>query len=105
MSPYITFQDTDKDGNLQNYILQREFPHYICVIADKKSEISIAQQPILGYRLWIILSGTLRGNMIPSYTDTLKEIEAVVLDMSNWFYKNRVVANPKKYKNYVSSPV
>lgn len=104
MSPFVTFMDEDKTGELQYYILQREFPHFVGLIAHQKAESTLTQQPILGYNLWIIFAGTIRGNFIPSYQNIQKEVDAVFLEMSNWFYQHRVLANPKKYKKYVSVP-
>ncbi len=105
MSPYVTFLDTDKNGVLQYYILQREFPHYVGIVVDKMEDAVFVGQPVLGYNLWVIFAGTIRGAYIPSYPDVKKEIDAVFLNMTDWFYKNRVLINPKKYKKYVQASV
>lgn len=104
MSPFITFRDTDSVGELKYYILQRDFPHYVASIEDRKPESALMVHPILGYSLWLVFAGSLRGNMIPGYNNVKQEIESVMLNMSNWFYQYRVLADPKKYKKYVILP-
>jgi hypothetical protein len=103
MIPYITYRE-EKEGNLLYYILQKEHPHYVGVIAYNVIENKI-QVPITEHNLYVTFAGTIRGNYIPSYKDVVKEIENTMSSMSLWFYENRILKEPKKYQKfkYVSS--
>lgn len=100
MSPYITFRDTDKDGQLQYYILQRAFPHWVGLVATNPAQKSIMKVPIAGYDMWVCFAGTLRGNVAPSYKDIDKEISAVLHGMANFYLEHRILTNPSKYKKW-----
>jgi|ERR1700743_1312245 len=100
MSPYITFKDENKSGELLLYVLQREFPHYCAYLSYHPVEGVINQVPISGHNLFLVFSGTIRGPYIPSYQDTLKEIEYIMADMSKWFYEFRILADLKRYKKW-----
>lgn len=100
MEPYITFRDTDGAGELQYYILQRQFPHYIARIAYKPSDAALFYMSVAGYHLYLIFDGALQGRFMPSYKDAIDEMEVVVRDMAEWFYINRVVPEPNKYKKW-----
>lgn len=100
MTTYITFRDIDSVGNLQYYILQRAFPHYLGLISQRPSTSTIIQTPIPGYHLWVIFNGTLLGNMMPSYKDELKNVEAIFNNMNIWYLENRINIEPKKYKKF-----
>ena len=96
---YITYRE-EIDGDLQYFILQKEFPHFCCYISDKPIVNFIQPLPISSYDLWLVFNFTLRGNMIPSYKDIYDEICAVMTDMGLWFYSERILTNPKKYKKW-----
>jgi len=100
MTKYITFREKDDKGELQYYILQRDFPHYVGLISNAPKESVLMQAPIAGHYLWVVFSGTLRGNMIPAYQEIYKEIESVFTNMSEWYYINRIKPNEKKYKKF-----
>ena len=106
MQRYVTFRDTDNEGELQYYILQRDFPHIVAKITTYPVENKLSYTQITGYYLWITLTGTLRGDFIPNYVNILEEIKFVIEDMSIWYYENRIIPNEKKYKKfkYDSSP-
>lgn len=109
MNPFITFRDKDKNNELQYYILQREFPHFCGLISHYPKEGDLANQSISGYSLWITFSGTIRGQIIPSYTNIAKEINSVFESMASWFYANRILTDKKRFekfkiKNNDSSP-
>lgn len=100
MSRFITFRESSKDEELQYFILQKAFPHYMGRISDYPPERSLLKVPIANYRLWIIFNGTLRGNVIPSFVDVYKEIENVFYDMADWYYHARIENNKKKYNKW-----
>lgn len=100
MNPYITFRDRDKNGELKYYILQREFPHYLCVISGMPEKLFVAASAVAGYNLYIVFSGSLRGGLIPSYKNVDKEIMLVMEDMALWYYANRILMEEKKFKKF-----
>lgn len=101
MSPFLTFKDADKEGNLQLYILQRAFPHYVGVLSYIPVADSFSCIPLSGHNLWINYAGLLRGNFIPSYGGVNQEIEAVFHSMALWFYSERILKDPKRYKKWL----
>lgn len=103
MKPFITFRDNDKEGNLQYYILQRDFPHFIGVI----SSVPVSgtwQHPIAGHHLWVVFNGTLRGNSIPNYRDISVEIDVVLSNMAVWFHAERILLDEKRFKKFKIQP-
>src|ERR1700744_727836 len=100
MSPYITFKDY-KGEDLVLYILQRDFPHYCAALSYLPVLDSLVCVPVSGHNLWLSFSGTLRGPYLPAYKDALEQVETVLADMSNWFYLNRIVPDPKRYKKFI----
>lgn len=103
---YITYRDNDENGELQYYILQREFPHYIGLISTYPKDSLIPSIQITNYYLWVIFNGSLRGNLIPGYKSISEDIKFVLNDMATWYYAYRIIPNEKKYKKfkYDSSP-
>jgi len=99
--PYITFREPDDSGRLCYCILQKEFPHYVCLLVAAPMEKSLCNSPIAGYRLWVSFSGTIRGNIIPSYKDIIPELSRVCFDMGNWFLNNRIKQEQKKYSKFL----
>lgn len=99
MSPYITFRDTDAEGELQYYILQRAYPNYVFLISNHPVESLIQSIQIPGYYMWVVFSGTLMGNFIPGYKNIIDELYHEMNQISIWYYENRILTNPKKYKN------
>jgi hypothetical protein len=100
MNNYITYRDLDVEGELQYFILQREFPHYIGMISTYQIDNLILPIQITGYYLWVNFAGTLRGNLIPNYRSISEDINLIINDMAVWYYANRIVTNPKKYKKF-----
>ena len=98
MNPYITYRDDDEEGNSRYYILQKDFPHIKCLLNNYPTRNLYQAIPILGYNIWIVFDGTLRGNMLPGYKDIDEEVKKVMQDMSDWYYINRVLRFPKRYK-------
>ena len=97
MIPYILFQEPDKNGNMQQFILQKAFPNYIGKISDRPVETILCQQPISGYNLWLQYTGTLKGNQIPFEKGALKEMEEQYFTMAAYFY---TVMDTRKYEKY-----
>jgi hypothetical protein len=98
MIPYITYRE-EKEGNLLYYILQKEHPHYVWVIAYGPIENKI-QIPITEHNLYVTFAGTIRGNFIPSYRDVVNQIEQTMTSMAIWYYENRILKEPKKYSKF-----
>jgi hypothetical protein len=98
MIPYITYRE-EKEGNLLYYILQKEHPHYVGVIAYGPIENKI-QIPITEHNLYVTFAGTIRGNFIPSYRDVVNQIEQTMTSMAIWYYENRILKEPKKYSKF-----
>ncbi len=97
MIPFILFKEKDKNGNIQQYVLQREYPNYIGVISYRPIETALIQHPIANYNLWVIYSGTLKGNQIPLDKMALKDADDIYFNMAAWFYTEMDV---NKYENY-----
>jgi hypothetical protein len=100
MSPYITYRDTDKSGVLQYFILQRKFPHYQAVILDRPKDGAIVCMPIPGYQLYVTFAGTIQGNYVLSKADLQQELQTVFEQMTDWYYKERILTDQKKYKKF-----
>lgn len=100
MNPFITYRDVNEKGELLYFILQKEFPHYQTVLSEQPIKVFVNAIPISAHRLWLVFSGVLRGQMIPSYQDVDKEIIGVMQNMADWFYENRILGNDKKYKKW-----
>lgn len=100
MMRYITYREIDSEGRLCYYILQKQFPHYKGIIALGKLENTLSSAPIAGYKMYVNFNGTLRGNLIPSYNDVMKEIDIIMEDMAIWFLNNRILADQKKYSKF-----
>lgn len=103
MEPFVTYRDKDRTGILQYYILQRDYPHYVGLISETRSETAIMQMPITKHNLYVIYSGTIRGYYAPGYKDAMQEIEHVFRHMAEWYYHNRIVPDPKRFKKWVVS--
>lgn len=100
MNPYITYREENDKGELVYFILQKEFPHYKVIVSEIPINVLVSAMPITDYKLFLIFNGTLRGNLIPSYQNVDKEISNVMMSMANWFYENRILIEPKKYKKW-----
>ena len=104
MNPYITFRDNDKEGRLQYYVLQREFPHFVGMISERPFESTLMQMPISGYNLWLVSAGTLRGNLVPGYNNLTEQMASVFESMAAWYKANRIDKDEKKYKKFKIIP-
>ena len=101
MSPYITFRDINKKGELAYYILERSYPHYVFEITTiPEDSFFISSIQITGYYMWLKFEGTILGEVLPSYKNTFDEIKSVMFNASNWFYENRISQNESKYKKF-----
>lgn len=99
MIPFITFRETE-NGQLNYYILQKAFPHFVGRISNNPYEEAIFKAPIPGYNMIVILQGSLRGGEIPNYKDVVNEIEGVMNNMAAWFYTDRIIGNEGKFKKF-----
>ena len=98
MNPFITFKDTDNNNEIQYYILQRTFPHYIGLISKIPKQVFVPSVPISNYNLFIVFNGVLMGNFLPSYNNVDKEISIVLEKMAIWFFNERIMKDEKRYK-------
>lgn len=103
ISPYITYRE-HVGGKNHYFVLQKEFPHYVAIITTMPVEGALVNQPVASYQLYLSFNGTLSGNYIPSYQDVYDEIVHVFFEMSNWFYAERVLREPKRYKKWKIQP-
>jgi hypothetical protein len=103
MIPFFTCREEDENGKLQYYILQKAFPHYVGLLSEIPIKFKIST-PITAHNLWVVFDGSIRGNFIPSYRGVEDEIAMVINDMSLWFYENRILKEPKKYKKWHLPP-
>ena len=101
MSPFVTFRDTDKAGVMQYYILQRAYPHFLGVITYYPTGETIYQTPVAGHHLYVTFNGVLRGNFLPAHQGVETEIQVVFEAMALWFYSERIMKDPKKYKKFM----
>lgn len=99
MIPYITYREM-VDAEMGYFILQKDFPHYVVRVVDRPIVNFVQPFPVSEYNLWLVFNATLRGNVIPSYRDIGEEIKSVMQSMSLWFYENRILIEPKKYKKW-----
>lgn len=100
MNPFITFREFDNDGNLQYFILQRDFPHYVGYISPIPKNVIASGAPIMNYNLWVNFWGTIRGRFAPTYQNAGDEIGQIMFQMGEWFYQHRIMQDEKKYKKY-----
>jgi hypothetical protein len=101
MSPYITFRENNSSGELAYYILQRSHPHYVFeIVSIPKESFFIQPIPVTGYYIWLNFNGVLLGEFIPSYKGAFEQIVSEMNAASQWFYENRILPNPKKYKKF-----
>lgn len=98
--PYITYRDTNESGELLYFILQKDFPHYLTILSDTPRKTFVQAIPITNYSLYLVFAGVLRGMMIPSYNNVGEEISSVMQSMASWFFDNRILVDPKKYKKW-----
>lgn len=101
--PYITYRELH-EGQLQYFILQKEFPHFQGIISSHPVNSTLCQVTIPGYNLWLVFDYTLRGKMIPSYNDIQTEINTIMHNMAIWFLTERIQAEPKKFNKWKSVP-
>lgn len=100
MMPYITYRDKNDKNELLYFILQRDFPHYQCAVSEQPIKVFVEPMPISDYNLFLVFAGVLRGMFVPSYNNVDKEISDLMFNMAEWFYSNRILIEPKKYKKW-----
>lgn len=104
MVPFLTFRESNAKGELEYFILQKAFPHYLGRLAIAPKQGLMPSVPIAGYNLYVEFCGTLRGNMIPGYKDVEDEMIGVFHEMSIWFLVYRIVPQENKYKKFKIQP-
>ena len=98
--PFITFREPDKDGSMQYFILQKEFPHFLARLVYAPVTGSLSCQPISDYKLWVSCEGSIRGRMIPNYVNIKEEMDTIIYMMTNWFYAERIMMDEKRFKKF-----
>jgi hypothetical protein len=71
------------------------------MIIDNPAYSSLVKVAVPMTTLYICLEGTIRGRLLPSYTGLEEEIKGVLSQAADWFYKNRILENEKKYKKWL----
>lgn len=99
MIGFITYRELI-DGQLEYFILQKAFPHFVGRIVYAPVEGAIVNSPIPNYNLWVTFNGTLRGNMIPDYRNILDEIENAYANMAAWFWAERICMGEKRFQKF-----
>lgn len=100
MQPFLTFRETNENGELVYYILQKEFPHHLAYISTTRIENPLAQATIAGYNMQVIFCGVINGAYIPSYRGAIGQIQLCLESMCEWFLINRINVEPKKYLKF-----
>lgn len=98
--PFITYREPDKNGNLEYYVLQRDFPHWVGRISTIPKEGALAQSTIAGYNMYVIIEGTLRFGLIPTYKNVMEEMQLVADTMAVWYYTDRMIMDKKRYEKF-----
>ena len=99
MNPYIIYLEENVSGELCTYVLQKKFPHFTGLISKLPGEGKFSAA-VPGYNLWVVLAGTIGGNLVPSYRNITDEIMECLEWMANYYYTNVIVRNPELYKNF-----
>jgi hypothetical protein len=91
-------------GELQYFILQREWPHYIGMIIDNPNYKSLVKVPVPNTTLYVSLWGTLQGRLLPANAGMDNGIAATLTNMAVFYYEERIIPNQKKYKKWLLKP-
>lgn len=101
IAKYITYRELNKDGILCYYILQKEFPNITAVISYVPIENVLAQPALISnYNMFVNFCGTISGRFVPSHKGIADEIQAVINDMSLWYYENRIIPDEKRFRKW-----
>ena len=87
MQPFITYREENDEGVLCYYILQKSFPHYVGVIVGMPIFDAIVNAPLPEYNLYVSYAGCLHGNVVPSYSNSDAERDAIFYAMAEWYYR------------------
>lgn len=97
---FITYRDNDDLGNLQYYIVQKDFPHIQAVITAYNKDYIFPSVPISGYSLYISFDGTLSGKRVPGYKDIYHDVISTMNEMAEWYLHNRLIPDKGRYKKF-----
>ncbi len=100
MQPFITYREENEEGVLCYYILQKSFPHYVGVVVSRPDFDALVNAPLPEYNLYVSYGGCLIGNVVPSYSNSDAERDAIFYAMAEWYYWNRIKKEPKKYEKF-----
>lgn len=97
---YITYREP-LGGELQYFILQKQWPHYVGLLVDNPNYKTLYLFPIPNTTLYLAFFGTLQGRLMPATHHVDLEISTIFTDMAEWYYTNRIETNLKKYKKWL----
>jgi hypothetical protein len=97
--PFATYRELQK-GQLEYFIVQKDYPHFLGRIVTFPVEQSLVNCPVAGYNLWVTFNGTLRGNFIPAQNNITDEIQLVFERMALWFASERIMGNGKRFDKF-----
>lgn len=87
--PFISFKEKNGSGGINYFILQKDHPHYLGIVSSNPTQ-NLPYAPMSGYRLWVVLSGTLQGRMVPSHPTLKQEIADTLRNMADWYLKEMI---------------
>ncbi len=103
MTQYITFRDVDSNNELCYFILLRKWPYYIGKVIPYYQPDAIAIANVPAHSLWVVYDGVIEGRYFPSNGAMKDELKEVFQKMAEWYYANRILTNPKKFKKWALS--
>ncbi len=99
--PFITYMEGKEEGSKpEYYILQKAFPNYQGRIIEYPIPDSLVCINIPGYTLYINFAGRIDGNFVPSYKHAMEEMEAIFIQMVEWFLKEIIDKKKDKYLKF-----
>lgn len=98
--PFITYREENENKQLEYFILQKDFPHFLGKITANPYEVSILKVPISGYKLYVSYQGCLRGKVMPAYNGVEQDILVAFQKMADWYKENRILIDEKRYKKF-----
>jgi hypothetical protein len=96
--PFATYREL-QNGQLEYFIVQKDYPHFLGRIVTFPVEQSLVNCPVAGYNLWVTFNGTLRGNFYPSNIST-EEMQVIFETIALWFCSERVIGNGKRFDKF-----
>jgi hypothetical protein len=99
VNKYVTYREP-LNGELQYFILQKQWPHFVGLLVDNPNYKTLFLTPIPHTTLYLAFFGTLQGRIFPASSST-EEISIIFTDMAQWYYTFRIENNQKRYKKWL----